>query len=191
MIGGLPIYRKLKKLRVDSSRIYTTGLSYGGAGCILEASWDTSSVKRVTAIASLSPHADLATKKVNYKYMAKDSIPVWFWSGNNDGFTNYANQFVKDYTPLGGKSLVKVFTGGHCCWNDVYNGSVKVDWEGKSYTIYDWFLLFQKGKSTVIPPVVNPPVTPPCKDSIIYKTDTIRIVPVYIKMSDSTIIKIK
>lgn len=145
---------KTVKLRVDTTRIYTMGHSYGGGGAMLAASWDSASVKRVAAVAYLSPHADLSTKKQNIPLMVKDSISIWSYTGlpSKESFTEYALAFDALYRQAGGRSLVTIFNGGHdaAFWNSFYLGNVKREWQGQQMNVYQWFLTHRKG--TVMEP---------------------------------------
>lgn len=148
--------RKTVKLRVDTTRIYTMGHSYGGAGDMLAASWDNAAAKRIAAVASLSPHADLLYKKQNIPLMVKDSIGIWFYTGTlaKDGFTAYANAFDALYRQAGGKSLVTIFNGGHdaAFWNNFYSGNVTRLWQGKQMNVYEYFLTHKKGGYGLVTP---------------------------------------
>ncbi len=145
-------------LRVDSSRIYTTGLSYGGAGAMLAATWDAAAPKMVAAVASLSPQGDFLQKKQNIPLLADEGVPVWFYTGQLalDGFTAYANEGAKILNAAGGDAFVQIFNGGHDgrFWNDFYAGNVKREWNGKQLNVYEWFLAHKKGGYSAVPPVV-------------------------------------
>lgn len=157
--------KKTVKLRMDTTSIYTLGHSYGGAGDILAASWDSVAAKRIAAVASLSPHADLLNKKQNIPFMVKDSIGIWFYTGEpaKELFTQYANAFDVLYRQAGGKSLVTIFNGGHDAsfWNNFYSGNVKRFWKGKDMNVYEWFLTHKKGGykiDSTIPWPINPEI---------------------------------
>lgn len=137
------------KLRIDTTRIYTMGHSYGGAGAMLAASWDSIAVKRVAAVAYLSPHADLANKKQNIPLMVKDSVGIWSYTGTlaKELFTKFANAFDALYRQAGGNSLVTIFNGGHdaAFWNNFYAGNVTRNYRGQQMNVYEWFLTHKKG----------------------------------------------
>jgi|GEM_PF-6466050 len=140
-----------KKLRIDTNRVYTTGPSFGGAGSVLYAAWDSLSHKKVAAILSASPAADINRVVHNFKYLAKDGIPVWFYSGDKDGFfTDNAKRYSKELNRLSDSlkkkhiSWVQTFHGGHCCWQPLYDGKIKIMWNGQRVDMYQWFLFFSK-----------------------------------------------
>lgn len=150
------------KLRIDTTRIYTIGHSYGGGGAMLAASWDSITTKRVSAVAYLSPHADLANKKQNIPLMVRDSIGIWSYTGTlaKDGFTAYANAFDALYRQAGGSSLVTIFNGGHdaAFWNNFYAGNVTRNYRGQQMNVYEWFLTHKKGGYDIDPPI--DPISP-------------------------------
>lgn len=154
--------RKTVKLRIDTTRIYTMGHSYGGAGAMLAASWDSVAAKRVAAVAYLSPHADLANKKVNIPYMVRDSISIWSYTGipAKESFTQYAQAFDALYRQSGGRSLVTIFIGGHDAgfWNPFYAGNITQPWQGKEMNVYEWFLTHKKGGYKIEAPPLNPEI---------------------------------
>lgn len=152
------------KLRVDTTRIYTMGHSYGGGGAILAASWDSTATKRIAAVASLSPHADLLNKKQNIPLMVRDSVGIWFYTGipAKESFTQYANAFDALYRQAGGNSLVTIFNGGHdaAFWNSFYAGNITRLWMGKQMNVYEWFLTRKKGGYKIEPPDNPWPINP-------------------------------
>lgn len=150
------------KLRVDTTRIYTMGHSYGGGGAMLAASWDSIAVKRVAAVAYLSPHEDLAKKKENIPRMVEDSIGIWSYTGTlaKELFTKFANAFDAIYRQAGGSSMVTIFNGGHdpAFWNNFYAGNVTRNYRGQQMNVYEWFLTHKKGGYDIDPPI--DPISP-------------------------------
>lgn len=154
-----PIMKYLKEtkhLRIDTNRVYTTGLSFGGSGCMLYAGWDSLAPKKVAAVLSCSPTADVNLILPNFKYISKENFPVWFYSGNQDGAsTGNAMRYSKELNRLadslgqGPESWVQTYQGGHCCWNDLYNSKVKTNFNGEQIDMYQWFLT--NGKQAVPP----------------------------------------
>lgn len=164
-----------QKLRIDPNRIYTTGLSAGGQTSLMYACWDKNYIGKIAAVASLSLSALDKQALTNLPALAQVPTFVWFWSGNTDGATNDAKTYTKTMNDAAAHevSTVTVFNGGHCCWDNVYNGAVLVD--GK-LNVYDWFLTHSL--DNVIP---NPP-DDPCKDCPCPEPAK----PLYIMMSDGT-----
>lgn len=152
--------KEVKKLRIDTNRLYTTGLSFGGSGCMLFAGWDSIAPKKVAAVLSCSPTADISLIQPNFKYIAKENFPVWFYCGNQDGSaTENATRYSKELNRLadslgnGPESWVQMYAGGHCCWNDLYNSKVKTNFNGEQIDMYQWFLTNSK---KVLPPDTLP-----------------------------------
>lgn len=175
------------KLRVDPNRIYATGLSAGGQTSLMYGCFDSSFVGKVAAIASLSPAAIEEKVKPNLALMGKAGTPVWFWSGSTDThFTDNAKAYTKAINDAAGKVVASttVFTGGHCCWNNVYSGSVKIKgMNGQDLSLYDWLLQFSLG-TTPDPEVPKKYIFSATFDNLP------TVYPVSVTMSDGSIVKV-
>lgn len=158
---------KTAKLRIDTNRIYTMGHSYGGDAALIAAMYDSLHPKRIAAVASLSPHPNYERFQGNAKYLVRDSVPIWFYTGTEakESFTAPVLKFNSYFKSIGGNSHVQIFNGGHDggFWVRFYEGLEKIVYNGKSVNVYDWFILHSKAKKA--PPIAEPP--PPTDTSFI------------------------
>lgn len=123
----------LSNYKADKSRLYLTGLSYGGFG-----SWYMAS-KHPDLFAAMAPvvgwgHPDLMEP------IAKNQIPVWAFAGGRDPVVRvkYFYPGMNRLEELGLKELR--FTVhedmGHDAWTRIYGGG----------DLYNWFLQYQRNE---------------------------------------------
>jgi len=141
----------LKAYNIDTTRIYTTGLSYGGGGAVAMA---IAHPEYISAVVSASPSALQPGEVTNLPVLAKNNIPVWFWYGTKDTgpFGDNAKNYSAKITSAGGSSWITTEAVGHGPWEALYKGASKLS--GK--TMYDFFA--QYGKVAVLPPVIDTPM---------------------------------
>ncbi|MEZ2446138.1 hypothetical protein AB6805_30695 [Chitinophaga sp. RCC_12] len=147
------------KLRVDTNRVYTTGLSSGGQTSVMYACWDESFAGKIAAVVSLSPAALEAQAVRNLSFFAKYNTPVWFISGDQDGFTDNAKAYTNSITNAGGSAYTTIYRGGHGGWDAMYNGTTTRQVNGKNLNIYEWMLSNGRGPVTRPPTDTVPVVT--------------------------------
>lgn len=145
-----------KSYRIDTNRIYLTGLSAGGQGVIQAVTYSQSLTSRIAAIIPMSPSApdDITMKRFGYFAMAKTG--AWFLTGKSDdaayiNTTYRANDSINKYNPAGSK--ITWFTGGHCCWPTFYTP----DYRENGLNIYEWMLQYKRGGRDTVPPSPEPP----------------------------------
>ncbi len=145
----------MKKYPIDSNRIGVTGLSSGGMESLQFACWDSSFAKKISWAVVCSP-AVLDKQAFNNLYLfGKYGIPVVFYVGlrDNEGpFLVSATQYHNAIIAASGTSTLLTFDGGHCCWNNVYNKSVKMPWKGQQVDLFQFGLVNRKI------PITYPPV---------------------------------
>lgn len=149
----------MQKLRIDTNRIYTTGLSSGGQTSVMYACWDSTFAGKIAAVVSLSPAALEAQAVQNLSFFGKYNTPVWFISGSTDGNTDYAKAYTTAINNFGGNAWTTVYSGGHGGWDAMYNGTTTRVVNGKTLNIYEWMLLNSRGPAPVAP--VDTTTTPP------------------------------
>jgi hypothetical protein len=128
-----------RTLRVDSKRIYLTGLSLGGGGVWSVA---TSYPEPWAAILPICTGYNVLTLASN---IAKENLPVWGFHGDADHTVSYTttqkminaiNGCTPKPTPI---AKFTIFPGlGHVIWDKVY----------KETTALDWMLSFRKGTTS-------------------------------------------
>ncbi len=141
-----------KQYRIDTSRIYITGLSAGGWGtwtCITD---DTGFCKKIAAIAPMSSAGVEYNAVVNgvniprYDNVinaAKFGVPIWSICGDQDAFysiaVDYTNR-INAASPLVAAKLTDVVGVGHSAWNQGYDPTWKVD----NMNVYEWMLQYSR-----------------------------------------------
>lgn len=148
-----------QKLRIDTNRIYTTGLSSGGQTSLMYACWDSTFYGKIAAVVSLSPAALVTPAIQNLSSLSRYNTPVWFISGNLDGNTDYAKAYTTTINNAGGQAFTTVYSGGHGGWDAMYNGTTTRTVNGKALNVYEWMLLNSRGPAPA--PPTDTTTTPP------------------------------
>lgn len=155
----------LKRYRIDSNRIYITGLSAGGAGTWSCVTNDSSFTKKIAAIAPVSSAAVNipSVESPNIQYISgKYGVSVWTVCGLLDAFYSIAQTYVGLINTATPKPVVpSVLTGvagyGHSSelWNMIYDSS----WRSNIFNLnlYEWMLQYQRniGAKQNQPPAVD------------------------------------
>jgi poly(3-hydroxybutyrate) depolymerase len=153
---------------VDISKIYLTGLSYGAAHIYnyIQAETDdqiiypaaiipmSMAIYGITGNYNAFPETD-ALSGNDFRF---DKIGFEGFCGTQDtSFLNPMNRYVSLLKDRGDSAFMYSYSGGHCCWNTIYDPTAKFN----SLSIYDWALQYS---TTNTPPVVTPP--PPATKTI-------------------------
>jgi predicted peptidase len=131
----------ISKYRVDTTRIYVSGLSMGGG-----ATWATGAdfASRIAAIVpicgALTPNDSRAKK------MADAHLPVWAFHNKDDGTVTVNNStgFVNKINGFNANPPAKLTlweTGGHDAWTKATNPNTKEN----GINIYEWMLQYKRG----------------------------------------------
>lgn len=140
--GGWPvglvdelIARAKAAYRVDTTRIYVTGLSMGGYGTWSYATSRPNVVAAVVPIAGAGNNGAACTMK---------NVPTWAFHGDADGTVNYSGSVnmvnaIKACSPAAAvEPKITIYPGvGHDSWTRTYDGSAGHD-------IYTWLLQYHK-----------------------------------------------
>jgi dienelactone hydrolase len=126
--------------RVDTSRIYVTGLSAGGRECFRTAAFNKMVSKLVTAAVPLSP-STVDTYDINM--IGTYHIRTWFLSGDADKYTPDVEKYSSQCnTVYPSSSKFTKYKGDHCCWNSLYD----INWKDavSGLSLWQWMLTNQK-----------------------------------------------
>lgn len=158
----------VSRFRVDTERIYVTGLSAGGDGTVQYGAHIDQNGNNVTlqykiaAIVPMSAATGWATPTM-IKNITDDNVAAWgFGSVASDTHGATTEDLIKKINSVKpGLGKFTNYTGGHCCWNRFYDPAYKED--GKN--IYEWMLGYKLG--TVPEPPPPPPPPPPAKKLLV------------------------
>ncbi|MBW8683126.1 LamG-like jellyroll fold domain-containing protein [Chitinophaga rhizophila] len=151
----------INNLKVDTNRIYLTGLSYGGGGTLNYISVNTSFIRRIAAAAPVSSPAHFNSNGPTYVKNA--NLPLWAFVGALDDLTppihseNVVNG-INSLNPAVRARLSIIANGAHDwkTYNAVYyhlnqpNGVYE-----NPISLYEWFLGQNKSLPANILPVAN------------------------------------
>ncbi len=118
----------MKLYRIDTSRVYLTGISMGGF-----ATWQWASMhpERFAAIAPLCGGGD-----IQFAFRFK-TLPVWAFHGSDDTVVppKRSTEMVEAIQSIGGPAKLTLYEGvGHVCWRKPYEEDF----------LYNWFLQCKK-----------------------------------------------
>lgn len=129
----------VKKYRIDTSRIYVTGLSLGGGVTWEFASQFGSSVAAIAPICGGSRPDPKRAQKI-----ASFDVPVWAFHNSDDAIVpvSFSRDYVTKINSFGPEVPAKITawpTGGHDSWTKAYDPSYKE----KGKNVYEWMLQFK------------------------------------------------
>ncbi|MEQ1587016.1 MAG: T9SS type A sorting domain-containing protein [Cyclobacteriaceae bacterium] len=134
---------------IDINRIYITGLSLGGQGCMI---YSAAYPNKVAGMVPLCGRTD----DIITSACSLVNIPMWVFHGTDDPLLNVSNAINmvaainQCSNPLGSikPQLTLIEAGRHEIWDPIYNLT-------SGYQFYDWLLRFSKNNTTNKPPYVN------------------------------------
>ncbi len=136
------------KYRINTLRIYLTGLSMGGYGTFsyLAATGDTSYIAAAVPICG-GGSTNSASKMT--------TVPIWAFHGDSDGTVNVSNSInmitaINALKPIVKAKITVYPSVGHDSWSRTYDGSgmgtEKSDYDAFNTSIYDWMFSYTKNK---------------------------------------------
>ncbi|HYF33159.1 MAG TPA: PKD domain-containing protein [Chitinophagaceae bacterium] len=143
-----------QNLRIDTNRIYLTGLSLGGGGTWKYASASYSNARSLAAIAPVCGTCDWSNMCGS---IAAANLPVWAFHANDDGIvgvgcTTGAIWNINACSPAVPPIQTIYPNGNHYIWDRSYDTAH--NWHNPN--IYEWFLT--KSRSTSMPGPNTPPI---------------------------------
>src|SRR3954470_2156101 len=144
-----------QNMRVDTNRMFLTGLSLGGGGVWKYATGSVDNAKQFAAIATICGTCEWS----NVCNIAQANTPVWSFHAQDDGVvgvgcTTGAISMLNSCSPPVPPLMTIYPQGNHWIWDMAYDTTHS--WQNPN--IYEWFL--SKARSSVplppnIPPVAN------------------------------------
>jgi predicted esterase len=138
--------------RVDTSRMYLTGLSMGGGIAWEYASYNDGTVDYVKRLAGLLVVAGASfPESERAAAMAQDHLPVWATNNQDDPTvpSYYSIDYVQEMNDDGANpaAMVTIFpVSGHGGWVETYNTLT----DAAGLTVYEWMLQFQRVGNNVV-----------------------------------------
>jgi predicted esterase len=157
----------LQNYRIDTNKIYITGLSMGGAATVDYAQTYPSKIA-----AALPTCPAVGVNATGAKAIADANLPMLFTHNNADPQVSYANSTswvntINSFNPLTKAVLTTYTSGTHDSWTVTYDPTRK---QFSGLNAYEWMLQYSRGGFA--PPVVIPPVDPePPQSILIIPTD--------------------
>ncbi|HEU4472161.1 MAG TPA: T9SS type A sorting domain-containing protein [Flavisolibacter sp.] len=144
--------------KVDTRRIYVTGLSMGGG-----ATWDyggcSSNLSYVQKVAAIVPICGASwPSPERAQTIATYNLPVWALHNQGDGTApvSYTNDYINlinnrpsPPNPLAKKTIFPV--SGHDAWTKAYDPNYREN----NMNVYEWMLQYSRGTATPPPPAPN------------------------------------
>ena len=140
----------VKHYKVDTNRIYISGISMGGGATWNYASNNPVNAKRVAAIVPIS---GASTPNIfRARIMANTNLPVWAFhnkidpvvSPNNSiGFVREINECLPAPNPLAKLTIFNA--AGHDSWTAAYNPTYCEN----GMNVYEWMLQYSRGKANI------------------------------------------
>jgi poly(3-hydroxybutyrate) depolymerase len=144
-----------QNLRVDTNRIYLTGLSLGGGGTWKYATYSLDNASKFAAIMTCCGTCEWS----NVCNLAQANTPVWSFHAQDDGVVGVGcttgaismlNSCNPPFTPL----MTIWPTGNHYIWDRAYDTTHNV----QNPNVYEWFLMHARSNVPLppnIPPIAN------------------------------------
>jgi len=148
-IGAVITYAK-NHYKVDTNRIYLTGMSVGGGRTWEYAGSTLQAAQKLAAIVPVCGYSTPITSVT--RNIANANLPVW--ATHNQGDPNVSVTLTNNYvsmingnsqppTPLAKKSIFAV--ADHDAWTQTYNPT----WKENSMNIYEWMLQYSREELTL------------------------------------------
>jgi hypothetical protein len=149
---GIIIKHMVDTYRVDTTRIYVTGISAGGMG-VVDYVVHNAGEPRYKAAAFVPMSAVINPTIEDAEYVVSDSIrALSFGDPINDVHGTNTRRLIDNMNSIeSGYGRFVNYSGGHCCWNTYYNPNWNDAVTGLS--VWEWMLTNQRDapNMTVLP----------------------------------------
>jgi predicted peptidase len=151
--------------RVDTTRIYITGLSMGGCAAF-DQIMNYGGASHLTAVVPIAGTATMSGDGVN----RASHFPTWAFHGENDqtispDFDIQFHQAVNEQNPAVREQLTMFADTGHDCWTETYDGTgmghEDPQYDPFSMAVYTWMLEYAKDDGSQSNDEVAPGPQPP------------------------------
>lgn len=141
-----------KNYRVDASRIYMTGLSFGGAVCWNYVGASPVYARKIAAMVPIGAYinesrSQFAIDATKAKSIASSNVPIWSTHNKGDDhsalvWVTDAYTLLKNYRPsmIPAPKLTIFDADGHEGWTTTYDPSFKEN----GMNIYEWMLQYHR-----------------------------------------------
>ena len=142
-----------KTYRVDTARVYLTGLSAGGEG-VLEyvgklqgTGLPVNATHKIAAFIPMSAVMNAGLRPLYAATIIADDNHIWGFGSPSDTHGANTLNLVLDYVnqKKANYGLTTSYAGGHCCWGQFYNPAFTQN----GMNIYQWALQYTKGASAL------------------------------------------
>ncbi|MFB6456057.1 choice-of-anchor Q domain-containing protein [Chitinophaga sp. Hz27] len=166
--------------RLDTNKIYLTGLSRGGGETWGYATAQNYAANRLAAIVPIAGAYDPGTLRTPLPatavIAASNNLPIWALHNSGDGtvpvsYSQNWQALINAYVPACDPQVkLTVFNAnGHDAWSKAYDPAYREN----GMNVYEWMLQYSKDKrrTVVTPPTTTPPVTTPTNKRVVLKTN--------------------
>jgi hypothetical protein len=144
----------ISKYRIDTTRIYVTGLSAGSQGTVSSVTNDSTFAQRIAAIAPISFSGwNQTSEQTNTSLIGGTyGVPMWVVTGQNDPWLNRAQDLQYRYNSAvpapTNPATLDIYAGlGHegGVWNSVYSPGWKTNINNsKGDSLWEWLLRYHR-----------------------------------------------
>jgi predicted peptidase len=130
----------ISKYRIDTTRIYVSGLSMGGGVTWVFGAASAQRISAIVPICGASSPTDSRAQKI-----AQAGLAVWAFHNKNDSTVTYTNStgYVTKINGFGANPQAKLtlwLTGGHNAWTKACNPATKEE----NMNMYEWMLQYHR-----------------------------------------------